>query len=255
MIGGARHAGGTRPVVKAHDTLDHGDAGRSAAPCDALCAILSTGLHRMDRGSMLLDLGVNAELVISDGQTLFAGSCAAGCALGSGAYCASELTRTVAALAGEGLLNARGRLQKNKDPRIREYEKPDAARPVLAFDAGDKLLYQSDLAAFIQSKASVATMIDYMLEAAGLEKEEIGTFYLSGALGNALDPASAVRTGLLPDHRFETKKDAVLEGAGLLLTDPAARQEITEIFDRIRYVQLHEVEDYLELMLPHLRLE
>lgn len=234
------------------------------APClanylggDTVCAVLAARLHRMPDGSALLDLGANAELVIAKGDTLWAGSCAAGCALGSGGFTGSELAGIVAGFHRERLLNRRGRLQKGADRRITEVLLEGSSRPMAAVAFGGKTLFQSDIASFMQAKASVATMIDYMLEKAELTADELKSFTLTGALGCALDIDAAITTGLLPNMTggtYSTMTDTVLTGARMLLLDPDKRAEVVEICRRLRYVQLREVEDYLELMLPHLAL-
>ena len=232
------------------------------APCpanylggDALCAVLASGIHRREKAA-LLDLGVNGEYVLRSGGTLFAGSCAAGCALDaeSGNFSASELVAAIHGLRSSGLLNGRGRLPRDGDPRVTEVRRPGAARPVPAAEAGGRLLLQPEIADFIQAKASVATMTDYIREAAGLGEEEPEETVLTGALGCALDPEAARAVGLLGGGEHVKREDLVLAGARRLLLDVSARTELEEIRSRIRYVQLREVEDYLELMIPHLRL-
>ena len=220
---------------------------------DMLCAILASGLQHARQGSALLDLGVNGELVVTGrDNTLYAGSCAAGCALGTSGFSASELVGAAAKLAASGVLNRRGRLQKGVDPRIREVISPMTGRTTAACDLDGQLLYQSDLAAFIQAKASVATMVDYMLNITAIKLEDIPSFTLTGALGCALDTDAAKASGLLPDRDYIQYPGAVLKGAKMLLCSEEARRGAEEIYSRLRYIQLHEVEEYFELMLPHL---
>ena len=80
---------------------------------------------------------------------------------------------------------------------------------------------------------------------------------LTGRFGAALDPQDAADTGLLPlsDQTVIKKQEhAALDGAVMLLLDPHGFAELDLIYGKLRYVQLREVEDYLELMLPNLQL-
>lgn len=221
---------------------------------DVLCSLLAAGLDRAEAGSALLDLGVNGELAVTAGKTVYVGSCAAGCALGAGEFSGSELTAVTAELQAAGGLNRRGRLQSGADRRIAERRSPLTGRPMPSIAWGERTLYQSDLAAFLLAKASVAAMIDYIFDAAGIAPEKSSAFTLAGGLGNALDTAAAAAVGLLPGREYGRRQDTVLTGAKMLLLSPEARLRAAELYSRLHYVQLREVENYLELMLPHLQL-
>ena len=228
---------------------------------DVLCALLAADLRRLPDGSALFDMGENGELVIRKGDTLYCGSCAAGCAIRADSpdgLCASDLTAAAALLWRTGVVNRRGRLQAAGNPEVYPIQEEGKSRASLAVKLPDgRTLRQADMAEFMQAKASVATMIDYMAEAAGLEKEEISVMTLTGRFGAALDPQDAADTGLLPlsDQTVIKKQEhAALDGAVMLLLDPHGFAELDLIYGKLRYVQLREVEDYLELMLPNLQL-
>ena len=211
-------------------------------------------------GEALLDLGINAEFAAcGKDSVIYCGSCAAGSALDteSGAFTASDLTEEIAALYKEGLVNKRGRLVKDGSPQITEVVREGSTRPMAAVRCASGLLLQSDIALFMQAKASVATMIDYILEKADLAYEDLYAVYLTGQLGCALDLAAAQETGLLPslpEGQYVKVQDAALRGAETVLCNirksDSCAAKLSDFY--LRYIQLKEVDDYLELMLPHL---
>ncbi|MBE5997460.1 MAG: DUF4445 domain-containing protein [Lachnospiraceae bacterium] len=234
---------------------------------DLVSGIYALGLENEEDGTALFDLGINSELVIKNGDVLYAGSCAAGPAYeiktqgddGGETLTGSETVALMAELLENGALNRRGRLQKEKDERITEVLSPLTGRNVLALrwkDGG--LIPQSAIGTFLQSKASTATMIEYMCGIAGVEEDDLKKWILTGIFGNNLDPKAAASLGMIPESAPEKvlqTENLSLKGAEkLLLADDFSAEEagILRINDRIRYVQLREVEDYLEMMVPHL---
>ena len=230
---------------------------------DLVSGIYAADFDREKDGSALFDLGVNSELVIKSGDTFFGGSCAAGPAYEvnteDGSVPGSSIVSLIAELLEKDALNRRGRLQKGKDERITEVVSPLTGRTTAALKMQEgSLLMQAEIGRIMQSKASTAAMVEYMCEKAGITPESIEKLIMTGTLGNHLDPAKAVRIGMFPDIREEcavTKEDLSLRGAEklLLAADPAEEEEnIAKLMSKVRYVQLREVEDYVELMVPHL---
>ncbi len=80
-----------------------------------------------------------------------------------------------------------------------------------------------------------------LLEAAGLEPDELEEVIVAGAFGTYLDLRSAVRVGLLPAislERFHQVGNAAGAGARRLLLSRAARAEAAAIAGRAHYLEL-----------------
>ena len=204
---------------------------------DILSGLFALHFDQMEEGTAYFDLGVNSELVIRSGDRLLCGSCAAGPAYeaeltaceaeltGSGTGTAdspekeyscdrevlngTEVITLLSELYEKGALNRRGRLQKEKDDRIIEMINPGNGRKSAAVmvkdtglidsDSGEKCLSQAAIGNFLQSKASTATMIEYMCEKAGTNPEELRKIIVTGRFGENLSVQDAVQIGMLPN--------------------------------------------------------
>ena len=233
---------------------------------DLVSGIYAADLAAEEDGTALFDIGINSELVIKMGDAFLGGSCAAGPAYEvrteeDGVLPGSTAVSLMAELVEKEALNRRGRLQKGKDARITEYVSPLTGRPSAALRLADGgLVTQAAIGNLLQSKASTATMIEYMCETAEREPEDLKKLMITGDLGTNLDPAAAAAIGMLPalsEEKIVRVENASLRGAEkLLLAENAGAEEekILALAEKIRYVQLREVEDYLEMMVPHLYL-
>jgi len=52
---------------------------------------------------------------------------------------------------------------------------------------------------FLKSKAAMYTILTVITNKVGLAFEDLTRFYVAGAFGNTIDPAMAIRIGMLPD--------------------------------------------------------
>ena len=83
---------------------------------------------------------------------------------------------------------------------------------------------RDDIAEFVRCKAAAFTMVQTLMEAAGVSLDEVGTFYLSGGFGTHLDLESAVTIGMYPDiprEKFKILGNSSLGGVKKLLLDEA----------------------------------
>lgn len=108
---------------------------------------------------------------------------------------------------------------------------------------------QSDVRAFQMGKSAVRTGIEILLETAGISASELRAVYLAGALGDNIDPVSAVRTGVIPKIDFKYIKsvgNAALDGTVDCLLKKEKMREAVELATRIRYIELSSVKGFMD---------
>lgn len=257
---------------------------------DIISGMLATRLYRRADICVFFDIGTNGELVIGSRDFLLCAAGAAGPALeggviktgmrassgaiehirlengephytviGGGApkgICGSGIVDLTAELLLNNLIDLRGRLQEDASPRISR----DEASGELRYQYAPALyLYQSDLDAFIRTKAAAATMVEYVLREAGIPMDAVSDFYAAGAFGHHVDAESAVTIGMYPDlpreHLIAAGNTSLL-GAQMLLLDRALLDELDMILDKMTYFQLSQATDFVSMMvaaqaLPH----
>jgi len=85
---------------------------------------------------------------------------------------------------------------------------------------------------------------------AGLEFEDLDTFYVAGTFGSFINPSSAISIGMLPDierSRFKVLGNSSLGGAAMLLRDPLAFDRIMEIRQSITYIELNVNQEFMNM--------
>ena len=91
------------------------------------------------------------------------------------------------------------------------------------------------------AKAAIAAGIETLLETAGVEPEQIETFYIAGGFGSHLNVASAVRIGLIPEplaQKVTVIGNASLSGAADLLRNRRLAPEAEQIAGAATHVNL-----------------
>ena len=230
---------------------------------DITCAILSSGL--MDRGdetALLADLGTNGEIALFHRGRLLCASTAMGPAFeGAGLSCGMQAapgavsaiareddgTLTAAVIAGgeatgicgSGVLDAvasmldRGVLDESgllceSSPEVELWNGQSAWRiPGTAVHLTQKDIRQVQLA-----KAALCAGIQTLLQAAGLEPEDVDRLYIAGGFGHYMNLGSAARVGLFPAAlapKAHVLGNAALAGAVTLLLDPGYTGRLAEI--------------------------
>ena len=242
---------------------------------DIVSGLVATNLTQESEICVFLDIGTNGELVVGNREFLMAGAGAAGPALEGGvvktgmravegavSYVRLEKGRfylTVLGggeprgLCGSGIVDLRGKLiPESGGLEQRDGEWAVCYAPGLYF-------YQSDIDAFLQTKAAANTMVEYMLDALGVPMDQVGKFFVAGAFGTYLDKESAVTIGLYPDlprDRIVSAGNTSLEGARRLLCNRTIWDGLDRILDTMEYVQFGEVANFIDRMaaakaIPH----
>lgn len=263
---------------------------------DIVSGLLTLDLHKKEQTGLFFDIGTNGELVLGNREWLLAGAGAAGPALegyisrygmraGDGAIdsvqiskerlqfttignrrpigiCGSGIIDLIAEMRLNGWINIAGELNPAASSRIRRIDGELAA--VYATEeesaSGEPLYFsQTDIMQYLDTKAAAYTMIECLLESAGIAFEEVKTCYLSGAFPAHSNLESAITVGIFPDlprEKFRVLKNSSLDGARALLLDHSRFDEIQELLERIYCVQFASIPDFLVRMqaakfIPH----
>jgi uncharacterized 2Fe-2S/4Fe-4S cluster protein (DUF4445 family) len=192
----------------------------SFAGSDCTAAILACGMHRSRRLSLLVDAGTNGEVVLGNRERMLACSTAAGPAFeGATLECGSLARRgavkavrfargrfvlepigqgTALSICGSGVLDAVAVAVEagfvDRSGRIAR----GAQRLMLSDGDEPVFLSQADLREVQLAKGAIAAGIRLLLKEWGAAPVNLDRVYLTGKFGAAMNPASAMRIGLLP---------------------------------------------------------
>lgn len=203
---------------------------------DIVSGALASGMDRDKRVRLFVDVGTNCEIVLSDGDRIFATAAPAGPAFegaqircgmraAPGAIegvkisdddvalqvigdvtpvglCGSGLVDAVAALVLVGLLDASGRLLDAEvaaqiAPGLAERLQKVGEERVFVLAPG-VYLSQRDVRELQFAKAAIATGWRLLAAEMGIDPGDVQQVLLAGSFGSYLSPASAVRIGLVP---------------------------------------------------------
>ncbi|HIY19442.1 MAG TPA: DUF4445 domain-containing protein, partial [Candidatus Blautia avistercoris] len=265
---------------------------------DITSGLLTTDFYKKDQLSVFFDIGTNGELVLGNSQFLLAGAGAAGPALEGGisqygmraadgaidsvsihketlsfttigeekprGICGSGIIDLMAQMRINGWIDITGTLNPNASPRI--VFDPESEEYVVVYalpgesQSGKALFFsQTDILQYLDTKAAAHTMVDCLLEAAGIEEDQIQNYYTAGAFGTYANLESAITVGIFPDlprKRFHCLSNSSLAGARLLLLDKSKQKEIAYLRKTIYYFQFASQSDFLVKMqaakfIPH----
>ncbi|MFC2027155.1 ASKHA domain-containing protein [Chloroflexota bacterium] len=116
-------------------------------------------------------------------------------------------------------------------------------------------LTQKDVRELQLAKAAVAAGIATLMDEMGIEVDDIDQVYLAGALGNYVNPHSAMRIGLFP--KIDTEKivslgNAASTGASMVLLSKFYWQMANELIDFIEHVELSSRMDFNEYYIENM---
>ena len=265
---------------------------------DIVSGLLKLDLHKKEETSLFFDIGTNGELVIGNKDWILAGAGAAGPALegyisrfgmraAEGAIdsvkieggalsfttignrkpvgiCGSGIIDLLAQMRLNGWINIAGELNPEASPRMvyLEEEQQYAAIYALAEESasGEPLYFsQTDIRQYLDTKAAAYTMVECLMESAGVTTEDLSHLYLSGAFTAHSDLESAITIGIFPDlprENYCVLSNTSLDGARILLLDRSRLREVRELSENIYCVQFASIPDFLVRMqaakfIPH----
>ncbi len=251
---------------------------------DAAADLLATGmLETADPGApgiaMLVDVGTNTEVVLTDGVRILAASCPAGPAFEGGlvrfGMPGSEgaiegathedggwVVRTIGDVEPEGICGS-GLVDVLAELRRTGEMSPAAGFPpgiteVMVAPAQGITFSRRDASELAQAKAANAVGMRVLLRWLGLAPGDLGALHLAGGFASHLDVANAQRIGFLPPvppERVVQHGNASVRGAAALLLSRRARARLDAFVGRIEHVELEAEPDFFDLFVDGLRFE
>ena len=263
---------------------------------DIISGLLTLDIHKKEQTSLFFDIGTNGELVVGNKDWIMAGAGAAGPALegyisrfgmraADGAIdtvkitedrlsfttignrkpvgiCGSGIIDLLAQMRLNGWINIAGELNPKASPRIQYLEGEYVAIYATAEESADgQPLYfsQTDIMQYLDTKAAAYTMVECLLESAGVGFDDLQNLYLSGAFAAHSDLESAITIGIFPDlprEKYSVISNTSLAGARQLLLDRSRLQEAKDLSENMYCVQFASVPDFLVRMqaakfIPH----
>ncbi|MBR6767671.1 MAG: DUF4445 domain-containing protein [Clostridia bacterium] len=269
---------------------------------DIVSGVIALGIHQSDETQMFFDIGTNGELVLGCRDWMIAGAGAAGPALegyisrygmraAEGAVdrvaingpdlafttisgtppkgiCGSGIIDLIAQMRLNGWINIAGELNPSASERIvfLEDEHQYAAVYAQASESasGEPLFFtQTDIDQYLDTKAAAATMIECIMETAGISGDDVERLFLSGAFTAHSDLESAVTIGIFPDlprQRYTCIANTSLDGARKILLNRTLMSEAVHLSQDVYCVQFASIPDFLIRMqaakfIPHTNME
>jgi uncharacterized 2Fe-2S/4Fe-4S cluster protein (DUF4445 family) len=253
---------------------------------DITSGLLAAGMDRDPRVRLFIDIGTNCEIVLGGRDWLLATAAPAGPAFEGAAIrcgmraadgaieavaidddgqlqltvigdtepkglCGSGLVDAVTTLISAGLLDATGRFIPEDEAMAVAPKLADRLTAVgqeRVFMLTEAIyLSQRDVRELQFAKAAIATGWRILLEEAGLTEADVKQVLLAGSFGSYLNPASAIRIGLVPQvpvRRVVAAGNVAGEGAKMALLSVRERAAALALLEEVRYVELSDRADF-----------
>ena len=228
---------------------------------------------------MLVDIGTNTEVVLTDGRRTLACSCPAGPAFEGGLVrygmagsegaiesvrCADGgfEVRTIGdvepeGICGSGLVDLLAELRRSGAMDDRGVFAPGVQEITVEPRAGITFS-RADASHLAQAKAANAVGMRVLMRALGLEAADLARVDLAGGFASSLDVRNAIAIGLLPPvppDRVVRHGNASVRGAAALLLSRGARARLADRVAAIEHVELEGEPDFFELFVDGCRFE
>lgn len=241
---------------------------------DHLAFLLAEGFGNDKRIRLGIDIGTNTEIALQKGSRIVSVSTASGPAF-EGAHircgmraapgaiehvtldnegkaeiqvigdkpatgiCGSGILDAVAEMRRSGLLNFRGRMDK-QHPGV---SKDENGKPFVILAEGEKLisLSQGDVDQILLAKGAIRAGIDVLMDHLEVKASEIDEVVIAGAFGTFMLPEQAMRIGMLPEihlERVQAVGNAAGAGARMMLASMSARKKAEALAGKIEYLEL-----------------
>lgn len=257
---------------------------------DITAGIIATDMHRSDHVNILVDVGTNAEVVIGNREWMIVGAGAAGPALEEGisaigkrankgivydieingdcvtcrtfdqakpeGICGSGMVSLLYELFTAGIIDQTGLLTGKR--HIAEINGEKA----FSINCGcEEALFitQGEIRNFMRSKAAMFTLLLTLTRSVGVAFRDIGSVFVSGALGTGIDVKKAAGIGMVPGWPAGTVKAAgntSLAGCRMLLRDASLAGTADTLVNRITYKHMHDDPEFMKefmgaVFIPH----
>jgi uncharacterized 2Fe-2S/4Fe-4S cluster protein (DUF4445 family) len=228
---------------------------------------------------MLVDIGTNTEVILTNGTRTLACSCPAGPAFEGGlvrhgmpgSEGAIESVRSVGGafvirtigdvdpegICGSGLVDLLAELIRTGAMTARGAFADGRSAVTVVPDRGITLS-RADASHLAQAKAANAVGMQVLLRTLGLRAADLARLDLAGGFASSLDVQNAIAIGFLPampPERVVRHGNASVRGAKALLLSGAARARLGARVARIEHVELEAEPDFFELFVDGCRFE
>jgi uncharacterized 2Fe-2S/4Fe-4S cluster protein (DUF4445 family) len=240
---------------------------------DIIAGVLYTEIYRSDGLKLLVDIGVNGEIVLGNKDDILACSAAAGPAFEGisaqeGAICRVHIDEEVRVevigggkprgICGSGVIDGVGELLRlgliSKSGLYQPLPIPAGKRLVeingqyrFLLVEGDKPIYltQKDIRELQLAKGAIRAGIEILMKEMKIIKDEIEEVFLAGAFGSFLRVENVLRVGLLPEiPKVTLLGNAAGEGAKLCVVDEDKLNDVCNILTKIKYLELSYRSDF-----------
>jgi uncharacterized 2Fe-2S/4Fe-4S cluster protein (DUF4445 family) len=257
---------------------------------DITAGIIATGMHTSDSVNILVDVGTNAEVVIGNREWMIVGAGAAGPALEEGisaigkrakkgivydveisgecvtcrtfdqgrpeGICGSGMVSLLYELFAAGIIDQTGAFTGKRDIIDISGEKAFS----INCDCEDALyITQGEIQNFMRSKAAMFTLLLTLTRSVGVTFRDIGSVFVSGALGTGIDVKKAAGIGMVPAWPASAVRamgNTSLAGCRMLLEDARVADLADALVDRITYKHMHDDPEFMKefmgaVFIPH----
>ena len=179
--------------------------------------------------------------------------------------CGSGLVELVAALLQVGIIDyeglicpPQGKTAEGLNSRIIRRSKAYdflVASAEESYDGNPIYLSQKDVRELQLAKGAIAAGVKILMDGMHIGIEDIRHVYLAGALGNYVNPYSAMRIGLIPEidlNIVTSLGNAASTGASMVLLSKDYWQIANELSDSIEHVELSTRLDFNQYFIEHM---
>jgi len=246
---------------------------------DTSADLVAVDIEAQQGVTLLIDIGTNTEVVVTDGRRYLATSSPAGPAFEGGAIrhgmpgadgaiesvalqdgrltyttignalpegiCGTGLIDSLAVLRRAGWMNALGVFA-------------DRAKEIAIAPEQGITLTRNDVSLLAQAKGATSMAQRVLLRTLGVHPQDISQVFLAGAFANALDVPNAIAIGLVPpvpEERVRGVGNASVRGAKALLLSRHKRDALERLVPRIEHVELEAEPDFFDLYVDGLHLQ
>ncbi|MDR0778981.1 MAG: ATP-binding protein, partial [Methanomassiliicoccaceae archaeon] len=166
--------------------------------------------------------------------------------------CGSGLIDILAQLFVNGYIDKKGKFTEKADTSTKD------GRKLLTIIDGVHIS-EDDIKNAILTKAAIYSASESLVKGLGVSMNDLENIYIAGGFGNFINTESAIAIGMLPDvprERFVYLGNASLAGAKHALLSSSVRSRISDVFERMTYVDLSSdptfSDEYMSaLFIPH----
>ena len=243
---------------------------------DIASGIVSCGMDRDDKISILIDLGTNGEMAIGSRQGILVSSTAAGPAFEGGnishgmagtpgaidrveikdgeLYISSIGDRKPVGICGSGVIETVYELRKEEI--VDETGLMEDRYFKDGFPLSEEVVFTAKDVREVQlAKSAIRAGVEILMHCYGVNCDQVDRVYLAGGFGQKIDCHKAVGIGMLPQE-LESKIRAVgnssLTGAVLFSVDPAIKDRFLKVTEMAKEINLANHEMFQDLFVEHM---